>query len=135
MKTLVAIIRAAAIAGFLYLMHVIGQEARMVAQQQYNAVPSVIVVLVASILFGALLRSDLFFARAKFVRVDWLSLLLIGLPSLLAALVVPFLFLLQPTVELPGFIAFFYGEPVRLLCGIVFGYTVVNSLFAMKVAE
>ncbi len=132
MKLLSAVIRLIAIAAFLVLMHVVSQQVQIIKQQQYNAMPYLLFIFAASIVFGALLRSDVLFQKNKVFRVDWISLLLIGLPSLIAAASIPVIFLIQPSVELPGFIAYLYSENVRLLAGTLFGYTLVNSLVACK---
>jgi hypothetical protein len=122
----------------LLLAYLIGAQAFLsrasaIANQTYQYTPYVLCLSLTAILLGALLRCDVFFDKKRTFRIDWLSLLLIGIPSLLIAFSQILLFSLFQNVPIPhGFEVILFGDKLPIFGGVLLGYTVINSMFAVK---
>ncbi len=130
MKAAITALRMVVVLGFLIGMQVLIRNAEIIRSQTYQMMPYAVVAPLAAILFGALLRSDVFFQKHKVFKVDWLSLVLIGLPTLLVTLATPIAFTVLASMPLPKFYSILMGNQIQMLAGVAFGYTVINSLFA-----
>ncbi len=134
MKALLTALRMVVILGFLVGMQILIQNAETIRSQTYQMMPYAVVAPLAAILFGALLRSDVFFQKNKVFRVDWLSLVLIGLPTLLVTMATPIAFTVLANMPLPKFYSVLMSDQIQMLAGVAFGYTVINSLYTAKSA-
>ena len=132
MKLVLKIIRAVAILAFLILSQIMTQQMQFEAQKTFQMMPYMLALPLTAILFGALLRIDVLFTKNKVLKVDWLSLLLVGAPCLLAAYFIPVLISFFPNAPMPQFVSTLWGEQIRLFGGVAFGYTVMNSLFEVE---
>ena len=127
-RTLLTVIRAILLLAYVICASVFLQYEKGLASQTFNFMPEVLLLPTVSVVFGAVLRCDVFFGGCRF-RVDWLNLLVLGLPSLLLAYFTPLGFLFLRNVSLPNFVTWLLGYTVPVLAGTLFGYTVINSLF------
>jgi hypothetical protein len=132
-KPLLVLFRAILLLVFIIVMMEVLSYASAVKNQTFNIIAYFLPLAFSSILFGAVLRSDFLFTGKRSFKIDWLSLLLIGLPSLVFTFTYPLMFYVFPKLQLPGFVSeFLFWDKLPLVCGVLFGYTIVNSLFQEK---
>lgn len=132
-RPLMTLIRIALLFAYVLIMIQVLSSAEAISKQTFRFMPYYLLAPSLSILFGAVLRSDVFFKAGYAFRADWFSLILIGLSSLLCAFSSPLIMWLIPNQPLPGFFAVFLFRPeFPMISGVIFGYTIVNSLFEVK---
>lgn len=133
-RAIAVIIRAVAVLAYLIFACWFLQYEKSIASKTYNMMRLALLLPTVSVLFGVLLRCDVFFSPFRF-RADWLSLLLLGLPSLLLAYFIPLGFTLLQNVPLPNFVSLLWANDVPVFAGTLFGYTLINGLFEQKTVD
>lgn len=130
-RTLLTVVRAILLLAYVICASRFLQYEKGLASQTFNFMPEGLLLPTVSVVLGAVLRCDVFFGGFRF-RVDWLSLLVLGLPSLLLAYFMPLGFLFLRNVPLPNFVTWLWEDTAPVFAGTLFGYTVINGLFVHK---
>jgi hypothetical protein len=132
-KILFPLIRAVVLLAYIFAAQAFISWTLAIANQTFHYTTYALCFALASILLGILLRSDVFFKGPVTFHVDWLSLLIIGIPCLILTFGELILITFFANEQLPGFVStIFWQQYTPAFGGIIFGYTLINSLFTAQ---